>query len=119
MQIFDYIKDIIQKKKGNLPLDNYIPFLINRWLSFISPSACGAVNESVNSLGNISKEYHYKLLLKLYPKSKVPFISYVKKVKEEKTKEDDKVDMLASNMEMSKRETKLLLELTEQYTLIN
>ena len=114
--LFEYIKDITTYKKGNLPLDDYIPFLINRWLSFISPSTCGAVNESVNALGNIDKQQHYKLLLKLYPKSKVPFISYVKKVKEEKTKEDDKVDMLACNMEMSKRETKLLLELTEQLT---
>lgn len=115
--LFEYIKDLTVYKKGNLPLDDYIPFLINRWLSFVSPSVCSAINESVNSLGNISKEYHYKLLLKLYPKSKqIPFIKYVKKVKEEKTKEDDKVEMLASNMEMSKRETKLLLELTEQLT---
>lgn len=114
--LFEYIKDITSYKKGNLPLDDYIPFLINRWLSFISPSACGAINESTNTLGNISKEHHYKLLLKLYPKSKVPFISYVKKIKEEKTKEDDKVDVLASNTEISKRETKLLLELIEQLT---
>lgn len=114
--LFEYIKDITTYKKGSLPLEDYIPFLINRWLSFIAPQICSAVNESVNSLGNISKEQHYKLLLKLYPKSKVPFISYVKKVKEEKTKEDERVDMLACNMEMSKRETKLLLELTEQLT---
>ena len=114
--LFEYIKDITTYKKGNLPLDDYILFLINRWLSFINPQICTAVNESVNALGNISKEQHYKLLLKLYPKSKVPFIKYVKKVKEEKTKEDDKIAMLASNMEMSKREAKLLLELTEQLT---
>lgn len=114
--LFEYVKDITTYKKGNLPLEDYIPFLINRWLSFVAPQICSAVNESVNSLGNISKEQHYKLLLKLYPKSKVPFIKYVKKVKEEKTKEDDKVDMLASNMEMSRRETKLLLELREQLT---
>lgn len=114
--LFEYIKDITTYKKGNLPLEDYIPYLINRWLSFVTPQICGAINESVNSLGNISKEYHYKLLLKLYPKSKVPFISYVKKVKEEKTKEDERVDMLASNMEMSRREAKLLLELKEQFT---
>jgi hypothetical protein len=114
--IFDYIKDITTYKKGNLPLDSYIPFLINRWLSFISPQICGAINESVNSLGNIEKEQHYKLLLKLYPKSKVPFIQYVKKVKEEKTEKDDRVSLLASNMEMSEREAKQLLELKEQFT---
>lgn len=114
--LFEYIKDITTYKKGSLPLDDYIPYLINRWLSFITPQICGAVNENINTLGNISKEQHYKLLLRLYPKSKVPFIQYVKKVKEEKTKEDDKVEMLACNMEMSKRETKLLLELKEQLT---
>lgn len=114
--LFEYIKDITTYKKGTLPLDEYIPFLINRWLSFITPQICSAINESVNSLGNIDKQLHYKLLLKLYPKSKVPFISYVKKVKEEKTKEDERVDMLATNMEMSRREAKLLLELKEQFT---
>ena len=115
--LFEYIKDITTYKKGNLPLEDYIPFLINRWLSFINPQICSAVNESVNSLGNISKEQHYKLLLNLYPKSKqIPFIKYVKKVKEEKTKEDDNIILLASNMEISKREAKLLLELKEQFT---
>lgn len=114
--LFEYVKDITTYKKGNLPLEDYIPYLINRWLSFVAPQICSAVNESVNSLGNISKEHHYKLLLKLYPKSKVPFIKYVKKIKEEKTKEDDKIILLASNMEMSERETKLLLELREQLT---
>ena len=109
MTIFDYIKDITTYKKGNLPLDNYIPFLINRWLGFVSPQICGAINESVNCLGNIEKEQHYKLLLKLYPKSKVPFIQYVKKVKEEKTEEDDKISLLASNMELSQREIKQYL----------
>lgn len=109
MTIFDYIKDITTYKKGNLPLEGYIPFLINRWLSFVSPQICGAINESVNNLGNIDKEQHYKLLLKLYPKSKVPFIQYIKKVKEEKTKEDDKTSLLASNMEMSQREIRQYL----------
>jgi hypothetical protein len=114
--IFDYIKDITTYKKGNLPFEGYIPFLINRWLSFINPSICSAVNESVNSLGNIDKEQHYRLLLRLYPKSKVPYIKYIKKVKEEKTEENDKVTLLASNMEMSEREVKQLLELKEQFT---
>jgi hypothetical protein len=114
--IFDYIKDITTYKKGNLSLEGYIPFLINRWLSFITPQICSAINESVNSLGNINKEYHYKLLIKLYPKSKVPFIKYIKKVKEEQTEEKNNINLLASNMEMSKREIQQLLELQAQLT---
>jgi hypothetical protein len=114
--IFDYIKDITTYKKGNLPLESYIPYLINRWLGFIDPQICAAVNESVNTLGNIDKEQHYRLLLKLYPKTKIPFIKYVKKIKEEKTDDDNKISLLASNMEMSEREVKQLLELREQLT---
>lgn len=114
--LFEYIKDITTYKKGNLPLDEYIPFLINRWLSFVTPSICNAINESVNSLGNFNKEQHYKLLLKLYPKTKIPFIQYIKKIKEDKNKENDNIPILASTMEMSVRETKQLLELKEQLT---
>jgi hypothetical protein len=114
--IFDYIKDITTYKRGDLPLEEYVPFLINRWLSFINPSACTGVNASVNSLGNVDKTVHYKLLLKLFPKSKVPFIKYIKKVKKEVTEEDNKVQQLASNMEMSRREVELLLELRQQLT---
>jgi hypothetical protein len=116
MQIFDYIKDIVQNKKGNLPLEEYNLYLINRWLSFSSPQVCCAINESTNALGNIGKEQHYKLLLRLFPKGKVPFINYIKKVKEEKTKEDNKVELIARNLEMSQREAKQLLELSQQLT---
>ena len=109
MTIFDYIKDVTTYKKGKLPLDSYVPYLINRWLSFIDPKICVAINESVNTLGNINKEQHYKLLLKLYPKSKVPFIKYVKKIKEDKTDEKSKESLLASNMEISVREIRQYL----------
>lgn len=116
MTIFDYIKDITTYKKGNLILEEYIPFLINRWLSFVSPNASLGINESVNTLGNIDKEQHYRLLISLFPKMKPPFIQYIKKVKQEKSKEDDNTALLASNMEISQRETKQLLELTKQLT---
>lgn len=115
MTIFDYIKDITVYKKGNLVLEEYIPFLINRWLSFISPQSCMGVNESVNMLGNLDRNTHYKLLVKLFPKSKsVPFIKYVKKIKEEATKETNNISLIAQNMEMSKREINQLLELKQQ-----
>lgn len=113
--LFDYLKDIFQFKKGNLPLDDYIPFLINRWVSFGVPKATPIINETVNSLGNIDKEQHYKLLLTCFPNlGYTPRMNYIKKVKPEKTEEDDKVQMLSRNLELSKREVKLLLELKEQ-----
>ena len=114
MTIFDYIGDILVKKKGNLPLEEYIPFLINRWLSFSSPSVSVVINDSVNCLGNIDKNIHYKLLVAAFPKLKyTPRITYIKKLKPEKNDKDTKVELLSKNMELSQREIKQMLELVE------
>jgi hypothetical protein len=64
--LFEYIKDLTVNKKGNLPLEDYIPFLINRWLSFVSPSSCLGINESVNMLGNIDKMLSLQASIKAF-----------------------------------------------------
>lgn len=113
--LFEYLKDIFIYKKANLPLNDYMPFLINRWLSFVGNSAL-SLNETVNILTNLDKSQHYKLLIKCYPKQKKqPFINYIKRIKEE-NKENNNINLLAANMEISTRETKLLLELKDQLT---
>jgi hypothetical protein len=112
--IFDYLGDILVKKKGDLPVEEYVPFLINRWLSFSSNEAASAINQTVNSFGNIDKNIHYKLLISAFPKlSRMPRINYIKKVKIEKEEKDNKTELLAANMELSQREIKQLLELKE------
>ena len=111
MTIFDYIKDIVVTKKGNLSLDGYVPFLVNRWLSFINPTVCITINQ-VNTKSLLEdKELHYKTMISLFPKMKYcPKINYVKKVKEIKCEEDLKIKMMADKFEISKREVLLLLE---------
>ncbi len=110
MTIFDYLNDILVTKKGNLPLDEYIPFLVNRWLSFIDPMICSAVNQVNNKTLLEDKELHYKTMLTLFPKMKrSPAIKYVKKIKKEEPEEDKKISFLAENLEVSKREVLLLL----------
>ena len=117
MTIFDYLGDILVKKKGDLPIEEYVPFLINRWLSFSSSEAANAINQTVNSFGNIDKNVHYKLLIAAFPKfNRMPMINYIKKVKLEKEEKDNKIELLASNMELSQREIKQLLELKEVTT---
>jgi hypothetical protein len=112
--IFDYLGDILVKKKGDLPVEEYVPFMINRWLSFSSNEAANAINQTVNSLGNLDKNIHYKLLISAFPKfGRMPMINYIKKVKIEKEEKDNKIELLASNMELSQREIKQLLELKE------
>lgn len=110
MTIFDYIKDIVVTKKGDLPLDSYVPFLVNRWLSFINPQVCQAINQLNTKILLEDKLLHYKLVLSLFPKMKyVPRINYIKKVKEEIEEEDQRIKILAENLEISKREATLLL----------
>ena len=115
MTIFDYLKDIITNKKGDIPLEEYPPFLINRWLSFVSPTSCKAINESVNSLGNLDKNTHYKLLISCFPKQKyMSKINYIKKIKQEKEDKDQSLSILAKTLELSQKEIEEMLDFKKQ-----
>jgi len=109
--VFDYLKDIIVIKRGDLQLDQYVPFLINRWLSFINPTVCELINLSVNSKVLLeNKEMHYKAMIAYFPKAKyAPRINYVKKIKEKEQDDDIRVKVLAQNLEISEREALLLM----------
>ena len=111
MTVFDYLKDIIVIKRGDLQLDQYVPFLINRWLSFINPTVCELINLSVNSKVLLeNKEMHYKAMIAYFPKAKyAPRINYVKKIKEKEQDDDIRVKVLAQNLEISEREALLLM----------
>ena len=110
MTIFDFLKDIVVHKTGSLPLDTYVPFLVNRWLSFINPEIGKAINQLNTKTLLENKSQHYKLMLTLFPRMKyVPKINYVKKVKEDKKEDDIKIKILAQNFEISEKEALLLM----------
>lgn len=110
MTIFDYLNDILRDKTGTLPLDDYSPYLVNRWLSFTNPHLAEFVNQFNTKLLLEDKELHYKTMMSALPKvSKVPRINYIKKLKEEKTEKDSRIKILAINLEISEREAELLL----------
>lgn len=110
MTIFDYLKDILVDKKGDLVLDEYVPFLTSRWLSFINPTVAETLNHFNSKVLLENKELHYKTMLALFPKTaSIPKIIYFKKIKEQKEKPEEdinltKLDVLSSNLELSKRE---------------
>lgn len=112
MTIFDYIKDIAVNKKGNLPLNDYVPFLVNRWISFMNPTTCEFVNSILNNKVLLEdKELHYKALLCAFPKLRsLPRLNYIKKLKEDKENADARIKILAQNLEISEREATILLE---------
>jgi hypothetical protein len=115
--LFDYLKAITSTKTTPTPpLEEYIPFLITRWLSFGVPAATPALNETVNSLGNMSKETHFKLLKVLFPKfNRYIKFNYIKRGKTTDGDSDEKKNTLtiAKNLELSTREINLYQKTVE------
>ena len=110
MTIFDYLQDILVTKKGDLQLEDYVPFLVNRWLSFINPVVCEGINQlnSKNLLEN--KQLHYKTALRMFPKMKhTPKIKYIKKITESEQDKAKTLQIIAQNFEIYEREDLLLL----------
>jgi len=111
MTIFDYIKDITVTKTGKLPMQDYVPFLVNRWIAFLNPAAADFINSYCNSKILLeNKEMHYQLLVSSFPRlQRCPRINYIKKVKEKEQELDKRILALAQNLEISIREASVLL----------
>jgi hypothetical protein len=124
MNIFQILNNILFKRKDITELDiegqsNFIPFLINRWISFYSPVHACFINETFNKLSSLfdDKAEYYKLYCNLTPKVKFKKIEYVKKRKEKDKKEisveDDMIRIFAKNNFLSSRELKLYVDLSK------
>lgn len=106
--IFDFLNSILFSKKnivvGEENKNNYTPFLINRWLSFYSKDICNVINQSVNKFTNLDRNEQYIFLKNMLPKLPYKKLEYIKKKKYEKNQVDHQIDLLAKNLEISKRE---------------
>ena len=117
MTIFNYINDILFTKKGDL-LDNidnesqYNPYMINRWISMHSPGAAQLINLTSNRLYSVfeSKRDNYNFLINIIPRSKFQRINYIKKATKTKNDDDAAIDILANNVELSKREIRYYID---------
>lgn len=90
----------------------FVPFLINRWLSFYSKDTPHFVNETLNKYSGIfeDKQRLYRLYYNLIPRLKYKKINYIKKVK--KSSEDDTdLVLVAKNQNISVRELKQYVDL--------
>ncbi len=109
--IFDFLRDILFDKSG-VSMSNvddessYSPFMVNRWVSMYSPQLTVLINETSNRYWSLlsDKRDNYNFLLKILPMCPNRRIHYIKKVKTEPTEISEIVDILAKNMELSKRE---------------
>tara|TARA_Y100000310_G_C20582804_1_gene763847 strand:+ start:373 stop:747 length:375 start_codon:yes stop_codon:yes gene_type:complete len=122
--IFDFINDILFSKKGDKAENEddelqFNGYLVNRWISMYSPSMAVIINNTTNWLYPIfeTKKDYYNFLLKIVPKVNKKYIRYIKKIKDDNTHKDtgidNEVDLLAANLEISKREIQSYIELTK------
>jgi hypothetical protein len=111
MTIFDYLNDILFTK-GDKSFKNiedeadFQPYLVNRWISMYSPEVAYLINETTNKYYSTFTEKHdiFKLLRSVIPKMSRKRINYIKKPKKDKENIQECVDLLAKNLEISKKE---------------
>ena len=118
LNIFQILNDIIVTKKGNL-LDNvededqFIPFIVCRWLSMYSTEYAQIINETTNKHYNIfdTKKEWYEYLIRVLPKGSPGRIHYIKKEKRKELNNfDEIVKFLAKRFEISRREVEQYLD---------
>ena len=116
--IFTYLSNILYKKSDNVfrnidSEDTYNHYMMCRWLSMHSPEVAKLVNETANWLYPIfnTKEESYKFLNTIIPYQNFRRINYIKKNKKKTDKKDETItDIIAQNMEISKREVNLYVK---------
>jgi hypothetical protein len=120
MSIFDFISSTLFTKQKNClnSVDeegDFSPYMLNRWCSMYSTSTATFSNILNKYLGIFeSKKDLYSLFVAVMPKVPSRRISYIKKVKEEKKDENENIDMLATNLELSKREINEYIAFSEK-----
>lgn len=119
MNFFELLRKLIFSKKTNAEdldsegLQQFTPYMINRWLSFYGGDQAVFVNETLNRFTGLleDKNEMYKLYYNLIPTQKYKKIAYVKKKKEKEEKEDLGIPVIARNQMISQREVKQYLDL--------
>lgn len=123
MNFFDLLRRIAFFSKSSAEelnsedLQQFSPFMLNRWLSFYDKSKAIFINETVNRFTSIfdDKRDMFNLYNNLVPKSRYKKIEYIKKKKEKEKKEkDNSVGLIARNNMISQREVQYYIDLQQQ-----
>jgi len=121
MNFFQILQNLFYKKtqSSNLnveDLSEFQPYLINRWLSFYDKSMVNFCNNFLNKNIQLFDDRNqlYKFYINIIPKLRYKKISYIKKKKKEKLKDDELVNnikLYAKNNFMSQREVNMLINI--------
>jgi len=118
MNFFDILRTLLFAKKTaedlcSEGLQQFTPYMVNRWISFYDNSKTIFINETFNKFASLfeDKNEMYKLYFNLIPQSKFKKINYIKKKKETQD-ENPSVAVIAKNNMLSKREILQYIDLT-------
>jgi hypothetical protein len=118
MNFFDILRSLLFAKKTaedlcSEGLQQFTPYMVNRWISFYDNSKTIFINETFNKFASLfeDKNEMYKLYFNLIPQSKFKKINYIKKKKETQN-ENPSVAVIAKNNMLSKREILQYIDLT-------
>ena len=120
MNFFQLQNKLFYSKKTNAEFldsegeQSFAPFMFNRWLSFYRKGMASITNETLNRFGSIfqDKQQQYRLYYYFIPRLKFKRIAYNKKIKKEVIEEEN-LDLIARNKNISVRELKLYMDLQE------
>lgn len=112
MTIFDFISSILFTKKkitaSAIDVENeFVPFLVNRWLSMYSAS-CAKISNTINRyMSTLNKAEIYNLCIASFEKQPNKKINYFKRTKDEDKKvNEDIIKKIAIVKELSVREVR-------------
>jgi hypothetical protein len=122
MTIFDFLRDLCFTKKSTTEitqedLQQFQPFMINRWFTFYGKPQSIFVNETLNKYSTLFDDKYdlYKFYRNIIPKVPSKMIHYVKKKQKDKAKEDDEISLkiVSQNNNISTRELKMYVALSQ------
>ena len=118
--LFDLLDRLLHSKRDlscNIGDEPVHPFILNRWISMYSTQMAVLINNTGNWMYSVfdNDQHKYFIFLQQFlPRVPKRRIFYIKKTKQPNQPVDDehqkKVEILARNLELSKREIKCLLE---------
>lgn len=109
---FEHINNLINKKEQYTITsdDDFVPYMIQRWISMVSPQVAFVLNETSNSQFSAltDKQMWHDYFLTVIPRLGYKKIKYLKKEKQEVSKD---ISEFASKNEISIREAKEILDI--------
>lgn len=119
-EFFILLRNLFEKKEIDIEPgeDNFNPYLAARYISFIHPSFCEMMNETLNKTRPRKRELKakeaYRLLMLMIPTMDMGFIDYVKKRVSNTLREnnitDAEIKELSEYYEISPREVKRYID---------